>query len=125
MSLIARHLEAKGISTLCLASALDIVEAGNPPRATFLDYPLGHTGGKPFDTDDQYSVVHASVMALQSLSQPGEIVRLSNRWSIDEAWRMKAVDSSSGDIRQPRDETPQFQTEDDRKLAIARGAITE
>ena len=125
MSLIARHLEANGISTLCMASALDIIEAGHPPRAAFLDYPLGHTGGKPFDPDDQYSVVRASVMAFQRLSQSGEIDRLANRWSTDETWRLKAVDSSSGDIRQPRDETPQFQTEDDRMLAIARGAFTE
>ena len=86
---------------------------------------MGHTSGKPFDTDDQYSVVRASVMAFHRLSQSGEIDRLANRWSTDETWRLKAVDSSGGDIRQPRDETPQFQTEDDRMLAIARGAFME
>ena len=108
-----------------MASALDIIEAGNPPRTTFLDYPLGHTAGKPFDADDQYSVVRASVLALERSSRPGEINRLSNRWSTDETWKQDAGDSSSGDLRQPRDETPRFQSEDDRLLAIASGALAE
>ena len=51
--LVARHLEANGIASMCLSSALDIFTAGRPPRATFLDYPLGHNSGKPFDAADQ------------------------------------------------------------------------
>jgi len=125
VSLIARHLETNGIVTLCMSSALDIIEAGNPPRTTFLDYPLGHTAGKPFDPDDQYSVVRASVLALDRFSQPGEIDHLANRWSNDETWKLEAGDDTEGDRRQPRDETPRFQTEDDRLLAIASGALAE
>ena len=125
MSLIARHLEAHGISTLCMASALDIVQAGNPPRATFLDYPLGHTTGKPFDADDQYAVVHTSLEAIDRLSHPGAIEHLDRLWSSDETWRTQAVDISGGDLRQTRDETPRFQTEDDRRLAISLGTLAE
>ena len=106
-----------------MASALDIVEAGRPPRTTFLDYPLGHTTGKPFAPDDQYAVVHASLTAFERLAQPGAIERLPNTWSADDAWRREAGDSSGADLRQPRDETPRFQTEDDRRLAIANGTF--
>ena len=125
VSLIARHLEAEGITTIFMASAQDIIEAGNPPRTTFLDYPLGHTAGKLFNTDDQCSVVRAGVLGLERALRPGEIDHLPNRWSADETWRQEAGDSSGGDTRQPRDETPQFQTEDDRLLAIASGALIE
>src|SRR3546814_6957411 len=45
MALVARHLEAAGLPTLCIVSARDIVEAVDPPRAVFVDYPLGHTAG--------------------------------------------------------------------------------
>ena len=125
MSLIARHLEANGLSTLCMSSALDIVQAGNPPRATFLDYPLGHTAGKPFDPDNQYAVLRDSLAAFERLSQPGAIEHLPNLWSADDAWRDEALDNSGGDLRQPRDVTPRFQTDEDRQLAIASGTFIE
>jgi hypothetical protein len=38
---------------MCLGSAFDILGAGQPPRATFVDYPLGHSAGKRFDAADQ------------------------------------------------------------------------
>ena len=41
---------------MCVGSAIDIFQAGRPPRATFVDYPLGHSSGKPFDTADQLSI---------------------------------------------------------------------
>jgi hypothetical protein len=115
--LIARHLESRGIPTLCMASALDIVQAGNPPRAVFVDYPLGHTTGKPFDPTDQHAVVKAALLALERITRPGEIVHLPQRWSEGEEWKRGTVDPGTGDRRQPRDTTPQYQTEDDRRLA--------
>jgi D-proline reductase (dithiol) PrdB len=125
VSLIARHLEAHGISTLCVASALDITEAGRPPRATFLDYPLGHTAGKPFDVEDQYDVIRASVVGFERIAETGTIERLPNRWSSDDSWQQDDLATPGQDSRQPRDETPQFQSEDDRLLAISSGALTE
>jgi hypothetical protein len=35
-----------------MASALDVIKAVKPPRAAFLDFPLGHTTGK-LSTDMQ------------------------------------------------------------------------
>ena len=124
MSLIARHLETNGVPTMCMASALDIIEAGNPPRVTFLNYPLGHTAGKPFDAQDQYSVISAAALALENSSQQDEVMRLPNLWSDDPSWKEHAAVSSEGDSRQPRDETPQFQREEDRRQAVASGALS-
>ena len=49
VGLIARQLEAAGIPTVSLTSARDITAAANPPRAVFVDYPLGHTSGRVDD----------------------------------------------------------------------------
>ena len=120
VSLVARHLEANGLPTLVLASAYDIVRAGNPPRTAFVDYPLGHTTGKPGDAADQLAVMRGAIDAFAKLAAPGELIDLGQRWSDDEAWKAEAGDDTGGDQRQPRDLTPRYQSEADRALAEAR-----
>ncbi len=119
MSLAARHLEGLGLPTLCLGSALDILEAGAPPRAVFVDYPLGHSAGKPFDRADQDRVVRAALRAFDTIREPGAVVRLESRWQGDEGWRASAAATRGADTRMPRDTSPQYQNEDDRRLAEA------
>jgi len=118
VSLAARHLEALGIPTLCLGSALDILEAGAPPRAVFVDYPLGHSTGKPFDRADQARVLRAALSAFETIKSPGTIVHLSSDWP-DDGWREAAGSTRGDDTRMPRDTTPQYQTDEDRRLAEA------
>ncbi|MCC7081921.1 MAG: hypothetical protein IT530_14705 [Burkholderiales bacterium] len=121
VSLVARHLEAHGIATICLGSAYDILQAARPPRACFVDYPLGHTTGKPFDRADQDGIVRAALDTLVSASGPDTLVTLPNRWD-DDAWRAAASSTEATDTRQPRDETPQYQYPADREAAVAAGA---
>jgi len=123
VSLVARHLEANGIPTLCLGSALDIFQSARPPRAVFVDYPLGHSAGRPFDAADQRAILRAALDAFATLSSPGEIRVLPNRWDTDESWRDDAGRTRGGDTRQARDETPQFQFPADRDAALASGAL--
>ena len=108
---------------MCMASALDIIQAGRPPRATFVDYPLGHTVGRPFDPEDQLAIVSQGLSALDTMRVAGQIHRLPNRWSADDAWKLQAAAATGADTRRPRDETPQFQTEADRVAAVATGAL--
>ena len=108
---------------MCMASARDIIQAGKPPRATFVDYPLGHTAGKPFNPDDQLAIISQGLIALETMRVTGRIHRLPNRWSADDAWKQQAGAATGADTRQPRDETPQFQTEADRVAAQAAGAL--
>jgi len=124
VSLVARHLEANGIPTMCIGSAIDILEAGRPPRAVFVDYPLGHTAGKAFDEADQGGIVLAALRGLETFTSPGQLETLPNRWDADGAWQQAAASSDGGDTRQARDETPQFQSAGDRDAAIASGALT-
>jgi hypothetical protein len=118
--LAARHLETIGVPTLCLGSALDIFEAGRPPRAVFVDYPLGHSAGKPFDRADQLRIVRAALQAFEAVLAPGTIVQLPGAWDTAGAWRAAAMRADAGDTRMPRDTTPRYQHEADRLLAEGR-----
>ena len=108
---------------MCLGSALDIFKAGRPPRATFVDYPLGHSTGKPFDPADQSGIVRAALGGFDSMTRPETIELLPNVWDGVGQWRADAMRADRGDTRQPRDETPQFQLVADRDAAIASGAL--
>ncbi|MCC7121390.1 MAG: hypothetical protein IT493_07515 [Gammaproteobacteria bacterium] len=122
VSLVARHLEAHGIPTVCVGSAQDILQAARPPRACFVDYPLGHTAGKPFDVADQQAIVDAALGLLETATGPDTLITLPNRWG-DDTWRSEASSTAAKDTRQPRDETPQFQFPADREAAVASGAL--
>lgn len=108
---------------MCVGSALDIFQSGRPPRGTFIDYPLGHTAGKPFDVADQLGIMRAALVGFESLRSPGEIQVLPNQWDESGAWRKQDGRSDGGDTRQPRDETPQFQFPEDREAARVSGAL--
>jgi len=113
-------LEAHGISTVTIGSALDILEAGRPPRGVFVDYPLGHSVGRPLDPENQRAIVRDALSAFESITIPGEIKHLDYRWSESDSWKTEATDTSSGDTRAPRDLSPQYQTAADRTAAEMR-----
>jgi hypothetical protein len=98
-----------------MTSALDITRSVNPPRAAFLDYPFGHTTGKPDDPELQWAILIEALEAFSSLSEPGSVKRLHFRWSEDENWKRTAL--AGDDERRPRHDTPQYQNEDDRRRA--------
>ncbi len=114
--LIARHLESIGIRTLCITSARDIVVAGAPPRAVFVNYPLGHTTGRPFEPDNQLAIVRDAINAFASIQTPGQIIDLPYAWP-EFNWQSSAMRAEDGDTRSIRDESPQWQQEADRLLA--------
>lgn len=87
MSLIARHLEANGVPTVILGSALDVVEHCGVPRFAFVDFPLGNPCGKPWDRPMQTAIVTAAVEVFESAPAPRTTLRLPHRWGEDEGWR--------------------------------------
>ena len=124
MGLIARQIEAAGIPTLCMTSALSITRSVNPPRAAFLDFPLGHTTGKPHDAALQREILVDALDGFDSLYEPGSVKRLPYEWAEDDAWKDRvmrsdpgASDASLSDDRRERSTEPQYQSERDRELA--------
>lgn len=80
-------VEAAGIPTLCMTSALDITRSVNPPRAVFLNFPLGHQTGKPHDSELQRRIVRDAMRAFETIVRPGTIVELPYVWDPnDRGW---------------------------------------
>src|SRR5438874_7715241 len=104
-----------------MSSALDITRAVNPPRAAFLDYPLGHTTGKPHEPALERAILSQPLEAFTSLTEPGSVKMLSFRWLEDQAWQ--AIAQRGPDDRRPRYDTPQYQTVEDRKRAESAGTM--
>ena len=87
MGLIARTLEAAGITTVSLSSARSITAAANPPRAVFLDYPLGQTAGRAGNPEEQDFVMRSALNAVEKIDQPGAIETINLQWSDDDSWK--------------------------------------
>lgn len=117
MCLVARHFEAIGLPTLILGSALDILKAGRPPRARFVNYPLGFESGRFEDRQNQYDVVVEALRGFDEMTTPG-IETMSFEWQ--QGWdRVNARERGKLDHRSPRTTTPQYQNEEDRLMAEA------
>ena len=128
MGLVARELERRGIPTLSMSSARSITQAVNPPRAVYLDFPLGHTAGRVNDPTGNQSILRDTLAAFEAIQRPGEIRDLAYAWSEDDAWKdgvMRPRTSPASDEGEPdvaddrteRHDTPQYQTDDDRLAA--------
>ncbi len=60
------------------------------PRAVFVNFPLGHNTGKPFDRELQMSILGDALAALATIEEPGTIVDLPYQWSEDDSWERPA-----------------------------------
>ncbi|WP_380027170.1 hypothetical protein [Effusibacillus consociatus] len=69
---------------MTLSSALDITEKVRPPRTVFVNYPLGHTAGKPNDPTDQTNILRKALSLLET-GEPGQITRIDVTWT-DPEW---------------------------------------
>jgi hypothetical protein len=87
ISLVARHLESNGISTLVMGCAKDIVEHAAAPRFLFSDFPLGNSAGKPHDTDSQAFTLELALRVLESAPGAQTTVQSPLRWSTDASWK--------------------------------------
>ena len=99
-----------------MTSAWSITASANPPRAAFLDFPLGHTTGRPDEPEEQLALMRDALEAFATITEPGEIVALDYAWP--EPWKDAA--RALKDHRTPRHDTPQYERDTDREAAVAR-----
>ena len=59
--------------TICLTAAHSITASVNPPRAAFVDLPLGNTAGRPNDPEFQRDLLRRAFAAAESMDAPGTI----------------------------------------------------
>ena len=109
---------------MSLTSALSITRSVNPPRGAFVDYPLGHTAGKPDEKEQQLHLLKNALSAFSRLSKPGSILMLPETWDSDDSWKEEVMrpskkndSSKSADNRLERFDTPQYQCDLDKELA--------
>ena len=66
--------------TVMLSAAFDITASVKPPRAVFVNFPLGHQAGKPFDREGQTRIILDALHLLETATTPGTLVQLPYKW---------------------------------------------
>jgi D-proline reductase (dithiol) PrdB len=90
VSLVARHLEANGIPTVIIGSALDVVEHCGVPRFYFTDFPLGNPCGHPWRPDMQREIVREALALFETSKAPRTTVKAPFAWNEEGAvWRAR------------------------------------
>ena len=92
VSLAARHLEARGLPTVIMGCAKDIVEHCGVPRFLFSDFPLGNPAGRPFDVESQRQTLELALRVLESAPAARTTVQSPLRWSADASWKRDYLD---------------------------------
>ena len=128
VGLIARQIEAAGIPTVSMSSAHDITRAVNPPRSVYLDYPHGHTVGRPHDPELNREIVLQGLRAFHQLTEPGSMIHLPYNWADTDDWKDRVMrptpreDGVSGEMEDDRVERhpdPQYQLPSDADATAA------
>ncbi|MGC2190846.1 MAG: hypothetical protein WA751_00735 [Candidatus Dormiibacterota bacterium] len=91
MGILARVLEGHGLVTVSVTGARDITERVRPPRAAFLDYPLGNAIGRPHLPEEQRAICRATLELADSAAVPGTIHDLPFIWP-EPDWASKVAE---------------------------------
>lgn len=80
MGLIAREIEACGVTTVALALVRELAVMVKAPRMLYLHWPFGHALGEPNKRDQQYTVLHDAFSLARLAPRPGLIIDLPYLW---------------------------------------------
>jgi hypothetical protein len=80
VGLLAREIEAIGVTTVSLALVKGVAEAARAPRFLYLHWPFGHALGEPGNVAQQRTVLHDMLSMATSAPRPGLVVELPYRW---------------------------------------------
>lgn len=107
VSLAARALETRGIATVIMGCAKDIVEYIGVPRLLFSDFPLGNAAGRPNDRESQAQTLELALELLETAQGPRSTRQSPQRWSGRADWKLDYCNIarlSPKEIRQRRAE---------------------
>lgn len=80
MGLLAREIEACGVTTVALALVRELAIAVQAPRMLSLHWPFGHALGEPGSRLQQLTILHDAFSMAQSAPRPGLVVDLPYQW---------------------------------------------
>lgn len=118
VSLAARALEERGIATVVMGCAKDIVDHVGVPRLLFSDFPLGNAAGRPRDSNSQELTLELALHLLESATTPRTTVQSPLLWADDPSWKLDYCNIE----RLSPAEIAARRAEFDRSKAIARAA---
>ena len=78
--MLARTLESFGLATVLVTGMPYWAERIGVPRTLAVEYPFGHTLGRPHDRAGQLRVVRQALTVLESAAAPGTIVHSPEQW---------------------------------------------
>lgn len=89
MPVLARTLEAAGLSTILVTNMPFWAEKTGVPRTLAVEFPFGHTLGQPHNIAQQMRVVQQALEVLGIAQAPGEIIHSDETWQapLEEAIR--------------------------------------
>jgi D-proline reductase (dithiol) PrdB len=77
---LARTLEAGGLSTIVVTPMPFWAERIGAPRTLAVEFPFGHTLGQPHDAVQQMRVIGQALSVLETAQAPGTIVHSPETW---------------------------------------------
>ncbi|HSR26618.1 MAG TPA: hypothetical protein VLW53_23905 [Candidatus Eisenbacteria bacterium] len=80
MGLLAREVEAAGVTTVGLALVREVAVAARAPRLLFVHWPFGHALGEPGNVDQQRAVLRDMLSMARRAPRHGLVVDLPYRW---------------------------------------------
>ncbi len=89
-----------------MTSALDITQAVKPPRAVFVNFPLGHQTGPPDQPELQRKIVTDAMRAFETIKSPGTIVELPYVWDKNDHQGLDAQPPKPRSRRRTRSRAP-------------------
>lgn len=80
MGLLARAVEAAGVTTVGLALVKEVAVAARAPRLLYLHWPFGHALGEAGRAEQQRAVLRDLLSLARRAPRPGLVVELPYRW---------------------------------------------
>ena len=87
MPVLARAIEAAGISTVMVTAMPETGERLGVPRIVGVEFPFGHTLGHAGDGEEQMRVVRDALRVLRDARQPNTVEHLPYEWPDVERWK--------------------------------------
>jgi len=84
---LARVIEAAGISTVIVTMMPYFAEAMGVARAVGVAFPFGHPLGHAGDHEEQMTVIGDALRVLREASGPGTVEHLPYEWPDFERWK--------------------------------------
>jgi hypothetical protein len=87
---LARVIEAAGISTVMVTMMPYWAERVGTPRTLGVEFPFGHPFGRGGEREEQLAVIRSALDVLRSATAPGAVEHFDRPWQGDtDEWRKR------------------------------------